>query len=156
MPGGSRINGEWTVTLNQLCWECPPKLHPTGKEGRREGRQEGRKAGRKEGQTKPGSLCDSRGRKASMRTSPKHPMKSKASKTKITLETKLKYCSSSFLPHCNGDRKGLYSHHLAVRLALSMTACLLFPLSKHWPSSDSKICQRMKQVMRTMPLRLRH
>lgn len=70
----------------------PPKPHPARKEGRKEGRgtgrQEGRKAGRKEGQTKPGSLSDSSGRKVSRITSPKHPVKSKATKTKITSRNK--------------------------------------------------------------------
>lgn len=78
--------------IQSVMLGVPPKPHPTGKEGRKGGRegsrQEGRKAGRKEGQTKPGSLCDSSGRKVSMRTSPKHPMKSKASKTKITFRNK--------------------------------------------------------------------
>lgn len=113
------------------CWEGRKK----GKEG---GRQAGRKAGRKEGQTKPGSLCDSSGRKVSRGTSPKHPMKSKATKTKMTSRNKTGVLLFlPFLPLCSGDGKGLYSHHLAVGLALSMRACLLSPLSTCCPSSDS-------------------
>lgn len=157
VPGGSRVNWERTVTLNQFCWECPPKPHPTGMEGRKGDRETDRKeTGRKDRQSQVRCVTAA-GERWVQEQAQSTPWSQRPQRPKSPLETKLKDCS--FLPHCSGDRKGLYySHHLAVGLAPSMRACLLSPLSKHWPSSDSVnyFIQRMKQVMRTMPLRLRH
>jgi len=44
--------------------------------------------GRRDNRTKPGSLCDSSGRKDSRRGSRKHPVKPKATKTEITSRNK--------------------------------------------------------------------
>ena len=112
--------------------------------------------GRKESRMKPGSPCDSSGRKVSRRASPKHPMKSKAVKTKITCRNKTgvllfllfsslqwRWERTELLPPCRGTR----AEHEST-FAFSTEQMLAQQRLR-------KSQQRMKQVMRTTPLRLR-
>lgn len=120
------------------------------------GRKEGREERKKEGKTKPGSPCDSSGRKVSRTVSPKHPMKSKATKTKISSRNKTGVLLFLLFASLQWTRERTEPSPPCRGAGTEHESALAFSAEQMLAQQRlCKIQQRMKQVMRTTPLRLR-